>query len=65
MLLKFSPRSNILMSRIKKKMVHLIIIQRIDKDDFLTRAQPDLQLAYTLIQQSQEIALKAKICAVS
>jgi hypothetical protein len=27
-------------------------------------AQSDLQLAYTLIQQSQEIGLKAKICAV-
>jgi hypothetical protein len=39
--------------------------ERIDKDAFVTRAQPDLQLAYTLIQQSQEIALKAKICAVS
>jgi hypothetical protein len=36
-----------------------------DKEEFMARAQPDLQLAYTLIQQSQEIALKAKICAVS
>src|ERR1700730_15019831 len=36
-----------------------------EKDEFLARAQPDLQLSYTLIQQSQEIALKAKICAVS
>lgn len=37
----------------------------IDKDEFLGLAQPDLQLAYMLIQQSQEIALKAMICAVS
>lgn len=36
-----------------------------DKQQFIARAQPDLQLAYTLIQQSQEIALKARICAVS
>jgi hypothetical protein len=36
-----------------------------EKDEFLERAQPDLQRSYTLIQQSQEIALKAKICAVS
>jgi hypothetical protein len=34
-------------------------------DEFITLAQPDLQLAYTLIQQSQEIGLKARICAVS
>jgi hypothetical protein len=33
--------------------------------EFVTLAQPDLQLAYTLIQQSQEISLKAKICSVS
>ena len=36
-----------------------------ETEEFLARAQPDLQLSYTLIQQSQEIALKAKICAVS
>src|SRR5215469_15385811 len=44
-----------------------IIHVRDDSDitEFITRAQPDLQLAYTLIQQSQEIALKAKICAMS
>src|ERR1700741_1495595 len=34
-------------------------------NELILRAQPDLQLSYTLIQQSQEIALKAKICAVS
>ncbi|UYW27706.1 hypothetical protein OKC48_04120 [Methylorubrum extorquens] len=32
---------------------------------YIARAQPDLHLCYALIQQSQEIALKARICAVS
>jgi hypothetical protein len=36
-----------------------------DVNAFITLAQPDLQLSYTLIQQSQEIGLKAKVCAVS
>jgi hypothetical protein len=36
-----------------------------DIDEYIARSQSDLQIAYTLIQQSQEIALKAKICEVS
>jgi hypothetical protein len=36
-----------------------------DIDEYIARSQSDLQIAYTLIQQSQEIALKAKICKVS
>jgi hypothetical protein len=36
-----------------------------DIDEYITRAQSDLQIAYTLIQQSQEISLKAKICEIS
>lgn len=32
---------------------------------FVSGSQHDLQLAYTLIQQSQELGLKARICAVS
>lgn len=34
-------------------------------NEYLTKAQPDLHLCYALIQQTMEIALKAKICAVS
>lgn len=34
-------------------------------NEYLDKAQPDLQLCYALTQQAMEIALKARICAVS
>ncbi|GJD76522.1 hypothetical protein [Methylobacterium goesingense] len=34
-------------------------------NEFIERSQPELRLGYTLVQQSQEIGLKSKICAIS
>ncbi|WP_376958029.1 hypothetical protein ABNQ39_13330 [Azospirillum sp. A26] len=34
-------------------------------EDYIRLAQPDLQMVYSLIQQSQELGLKAKLCSVS
>lgn len=34
-------------------------------EDYIGRAQPDLQMIYSFIQQSQELGLKAKLCSIS
>jgi hypothetical protein len=34
-------------------------------EEFIDQAQPELRLAYVLLQQSHELGLKAKICAVN